>query len=123
MLYAAMGTGCASVSRTSSSESDVCVGAWAETQDGRARHGTYRDLAEYGGSVETVDGTRHPLGSGLTPESCTAAMLSDVVRWFRGDVAPSVPTQEILESCAFIAAAEESKARHGESLSANPIFI
>ena len=115
MLYAAMGSGCASVNRTCTPESDVCVGTWPTSRPIAPRRGTYRDHAEYSGTAETVEGA-HPLGEGgLTPEACSGAMLGEVVRWFRGgaEAAPPVTPEETLEVYAFIAAAEESKARGG----------
>lgn len=58
MLYTAMGCGCDTVSMTSTDDTDVCVGRWA---DGRI--GTFRGMRDksvgpsYGGQVNSAFGT------------------------------------------------------------------
>ena len=138
MLYAAMGGGgCASVAMSrDASDRALYEGTWPRPQPGQPRNvrrGTYcRDAQHvgYSGDVELTAGGRlsggaRPLcaeGTGgkrgneaaeVTPEDCRAAMLQDVVRWFRsgGKATPPVSPAETLEVYAFIAAAEESKKR------------
>jgi hypothetical protein len=107
MLYTIMGTGCKSVSRTHTGDSDVVVGLWGDD-----RIGTFRGLrfkkSGYGGnvygdkSIDTVDG-----GGGYNP------LLVEVVKFFETGNAPVSP-EETLEIFAFMAAADESKRQGGK---------
>ncbi len=126
MLFAAMGTGCTSVTYRGSMQGhgEAYEGLWGTDAQAGSRTGTYHHLDEYGGSAVTEDGRAHALldnpASGTTaPAEWWGPMVRDIVRWFHEvdtgadtstlSVLPS--TQETLDVYTFIAAAEESKAR------------
>ncbi len=105
-LFTVMGTGCQSVTRSTSSGTDVLVGTW---EDGRI--GTFRGIRDgkrgYGGTVFTTEGTS-AVGSydGYEP------LVVEIVKFFRSGVSP-VEDSETLEIYAFMEAADESKRRGG----------
>ena len=79
MLFTAMGPGCATVSRTQTEDTDVCVGTWG---DGRV--GTFRGMrnkAAYGGYAYGEDEIGELGGSpGCAPRSPARAGLH-LLRW------------------------------------------
>jgi hypothetical protein len=122
-LFTILGTGCETVARTTTADTDVVTGLWA------------------GGRV----GTLHALRKGPTPPKVIvfgtkavaeqqgsgdyAPLIREVIRFFQTGVAPVSP-EETLELFAFMEAADESKrlggqpvkvrevlTRHGEPLS------
>lgn len=105
-LFTVMGTGCQSVTRTSTPGIDFVTGTW---EGGRV--GTFRGIRNgksgYGG---TAFGTKAiaDVGSygGYRP------LVVQIVRFFRTRVAP-VSEQETLEIYAFMSAADESKKQNG----------
>lgn len=110
-LFTIMGTGCESVSRTSTPGFDVAVGTW---NDGRI--GTFRGIrTKQGGSREeyggTVFGSRAVLpiggeGGGYRP------LLVEIVKFFRTGK-PPVAEADTLQIYAFMEAADESKRQGG----------
>ena len=109
-LYAVMGTGCQTVTRVHTPDTDVVVGIWEGN-----RVGTFRGLRAgrtgYGGTAFGQRGIK-PLGdyNGYEP------MLHEVVKYFQSGVSP-VSTDETLEIFTFMEAADESKRRGGASVS------
>jgi predicted dehydrogenase len=105
-LFTVMGTGCQSVSRSTSSGTDVLVGIW---EGGRI--GTFRGIRDgkkgYGGTVFTTEGTS-AVGSydGYEP------LVVEIVKFLRSGVSP-VADSETLEIYTFMEAADESKRRGG----------
>lgn len=105
-LFTVMGTGCESVSRTTSPNFDVAVGKW---DDGRI--GTFRGIRHgqggYGGTVfgETGKVTLDRYG-GYDP------LVQAIVHFFRTGE-PPVEEAETLEIYAFMEAADESKREGG----------
>jgi predicted dehydrogenase len=106
-LFTIMGTGCKSVVRTYTDNTDVVTGKWKDD-----RLGTFRGLrngkSDYGGTVFgetgiTVLGTYN----GYNP------LLVEIIRFFQTGIAP-VSSEETTEIFAFMAAAEESKLREGK---------
>ena len=106
MLFTIMGTGCKSVTRTSTADTDVVTGVWS---DGRV--GTFRGLragkAGYGAIVFGVNdiklaGER----AGYDP------LLVEIVKFFKTGKPPVTPA-ETLEIMAFMEAADESKRQGG----------
>eukprot|EP01043_Picozoa_sp_COSAG02_P006407 COSAG02_NODE_182_length_30594_cov_23.562912_2_plen_142_part_00 len=76
MLFTAMGPGCTTVARTSTKDTDVCVGTW---NDGRV--GTFRgmrNVSAYGGYAYG-DGSVNPLGGAPGYE----VMLVAILEFFR----------------------------------------
>ena len=105
-LFTVMGTGCRSVTRSTSSRTDVLVGIW---KDGRI--GTFRGIRDgkkgYGGTVFTSEGVSQ-VGAydGYEP------LVVEIVKFFRSGVSPVADT-ETLEIYSFMEAADESKRRGG----------
>lgn len=108
-LFTVMGTGCKSVVRTYTDNTDLVAGTW---QDNRI--GTFRGIrygkADYGGTVFGEKGIA-VLGkySGYNP------LLVEIIRFFQTGVVPVNP-EETTEIFAFMAAAEESKQRGGTAV-------
>ena len=109
-LYTVMGTGCQTVSRVHTPDTDVVTGIW---EDGRV--GTFRGLrsgrTNYGGNVFGQRGIKS-LGdyAGYEP------LLKEIVKYFQTGVSP-VSAEETLEIFTFMEAADESKRRGGAAVS------
>ncbi|MFD1632113.1 Gfo/Idh/MocA family protein [Pseudopedobacter beijingensis] len=107
MLFAAMGTGCKSVTRVFTEGSDLVVGTW---NDGRI--GTFRGIRDgkkdFGGTV-IGEKSVQKFGkfTGYNP------LLLEIIKFFETGVVP-FNSQETLEICAFIEAADESKKNGGK---------
>jgi hypothetical protein len=104
-LFTLMGSGCRTVTRVSSPETELLVGVWDESRIGayRGRMGKY----DYGGvafgekGIESV-GTYN----GYDP------LLREIVKFFRTGVPPVSP-EETLDIFTFMESADESKRRGG----------
>ncbi len=109
-LFTVMGTGCRTVSRVHTPDTDVVVGIWEGN-----RVGTFRGLRAgqtgYGGYAFGEKGIKQ-LGdyNGYDP------LLKEITKFFRTGVSPVSPG-ETLEIFTFMAAADESKWRNGDSVS------
>lgn len=109
-LFTVMGTGCQTVSRIHTPDTDVVVGVWEGN-----RVGTFRGLRAgktgYGGYAFGEKGIK-PLGdyNGYDP------LLKEIIHFFQTGVSP-VTSEETLEIFTFMAAADESKWRNGASVS------
>jgi len=106
-LYTVLGTGCQTVTRTATKDTDEIVGVW---QDGRI--GTYRGIRknaqEFGG---TVFGTK-----GIITEKFEAGykpLCIEIAKFFRTGK-PPVSAAETIEIVAFMEAADESKRQNGK---------
>lgn len=110
MLYALMGTGCQSVTRIQTADTDLVTGVW----DG-GRIGTYRGIrknkAEFGG---VVFGSKQIVNVGRS--GGYADLCREIGRFFRTNESP-VPAEETIELFAFMEAADESKRRDGAAVS------
>lgn len=107
ILYTVMGTGCLSVSRFRTEDTELCVGQW---EGGRI--GTFRGLRSsehsYGGTVFAEKKiVVLPMGSDYAP------MLKAIARFFATG-RPPVPPDETIEIYAFMSAAERSKSQGGQ---------
>ncbi len=109
-LFAAMGTGCKSVVRVSTPDTDVAVGTWSDGRIGSFR-GLRAGKREYGG---TVFGEKAivKLGAynGYNP------LLEEIIKFFETGVEP-FPRAETLEIMAFMEAADLSKKKKGVPVS------
>lgn len=124
-LFTVMGRGCESVARTHSADSDVVTGQWTGGRIG-VLHGLRtkaipHKVIVFGSSgfaeqqptsggfsvFGSVDRSAEPGGDNY------AALLREIVRFFRTGVAPVAP-EETVEMFAFMEAADESKRRGGE---------
>jgi len=105
-LFAVMGTGCKTVSRVQTRDTELVTGVW---NDGRV--GTFRGIRKgksgYGGLVFGAKGIV-PLGS----RGGYQALVEEICKFFRTGQ-PPVSAEETLEIYAFMEAADESKRRGG----------
>jgi predicted dehydrogenase len=114
-LYTVMGTGCQTVSRVHTPDTDIVVGIWNEN-----RIGTYRGIRSgktgYGGYAFGEKGIEI-LGdyNGYDP------LLKDIVKFF-GTGVPPVSPEETLEIFTFMEAADESKRRNGASVEMREVY-
>lgn len=106
LLFTAMGPGCESVTRSSTTDFDVVVGTW---NDGRI--GTFRGIraggSGYGGTAFGEKGVQ-TLGNfeGYRP------LVVEIVKFFRTKQVPVTP-EETIQIYAFMEAADESKRQGG----------
>lgn len=111
-LFAAMGTGCESVRRTTTPQGKIQVtGTWS-----RGRMGVYREGKGYGGTARGTMG-ESPVGAydGYRP------LLVEIVKFFRTGK-PPVSAEETLEIYAFMEAADESKRLGGQPVELEKVF-
>ena len=106
LLFTVMGTGCKSVSRVFTDNTDLVIGTWEDN-----RIGTFRGLRsgkpDYGGNVFGEKGVTS-LGTfkGYQP------LLVEIINFFKTGQPPVTP-EETLEIVTFMEAADESKRRGG----------
>ncbi len=108
-LFTIMGTGCISVQRFFSPDTDVVVGQWSD-----GRYGIFRGLrkgkTDYGGVA---------FGSlGIAPAGRYEGyqhLVKEILQFFTSGIAP-VSREETLEIFAFMEAAEHSKMKNGQSI-------
>ncbi|WP_026630499.1 Gfo/Idh/MocA family protein [Dyadobacter alkalitolerans] len=108
-LYTVMGTGCKSVTRVSTPNTDIVVGIWGDGRTGTFR-GTRTGKHDYGGTVFTEDGNKV-----LGPYAGYEPLLVDIIKYFKTGEMPVTP-QETIEIFAFMEAADESKRQGGKSV-------
>ncbi|ACU03905.1 MULTISPECIES: Gfo/Idh/MocA family protein [Pedobacter] len=110
MLFTIMGTGCKTVTRIHTPDTDVVVGVWEDGRIGSFR-GTRKGASSYGGRVFGEKATV-ALGNfkGYNP------LLEEIVKFFESGQSPVRP-EETLEIAAFMEAADESKAKGGVPVS------
>lgn len=109
-LYTLMGTGCETVSRTTSEGADVVVGRW---KDGRI--GVVRGMREGDGSHgygAVAFGSKAVVVTGPPRGSDYRDLVLEIVKFFQTGM-PPVPAEETLEILTFMQAADLSKARGG----------
>lgn len=108
-LFAAMGRGCVSVSRTHTDGMDVVTGVWADGRVGTV-HGVRGGKSEYGLTVFGASGVAQG-----KPDGAYARLVAKILDFARSGVAPVSPA-ETLEIFAFMAASDESVRRGGQSV-------
>lgn len=105
-LYTALGSGCVSVSRVSTENTDVATGVWS---DGRV--GTFRGLRN-----ATTPHKVTLFGSKKVAEQQGggnyAPLVVEIVKFFQTKIVP-IPPEETIEIFAFMEAADESKRQGG----------
>jgi predicted dehydrogenase len=116
MLVTAMGVGCKSLTRTHTEGTDVIVGVWEDGRVGTVR-GTRTGAAAFGGTVYCEKGAVK-LGDfvGYAP------LLEEIVTFFDSGNIP-VDSNQTLEICAFIEAADLSKNSQGRSVKLTEITL
>lgn len=115
-LYTAMGVGCESVSRTSSTGTDVVVGKWKGGRFGvfRGNRDTVKDaygLVIFGAHSDEIS----------TKFDGYAPLVAQIAQFFDGGLAP-VAADETIEMFAFMEAADESKRRNGAPVSIKEVM-
>lgn len=105
-LFTIMGTGCKSVQRTFTDDTDLVVGVWEGERIGTFR-GIRKGKGGYGVTVFGENGI-----SVLNEYSGYEPLLVEVCEFYESGKAP-IPIEETLEIFAFMQAAEESKLRGG----------
>lgn len=114
-LFTCMGSGCRSVSRTSTDDFEMVVGQW---EDGRI--GTFRGIRKgksgYGGTVFTTE-TVQAIG----PYQGYRPLVVQIAEFFRTKKVPIDP-QETIEMYAFMQAADESKRLGGAPVSIDSVI-
>jgi hypothetical protein len=114
-LYTVMGTGCKSVTRVSTPNTDIVVGIWGDGRTGTFR-GTRTGKHDYGGTVFTEDGNKV-----LGPYAGYEPLLVDIIKYFKTGEMPVTP-QETIEIFAFMEAADESKRQGGKSVTLESVL-
>ena len=114
-LFTVMGTGCKSVVRVNADIADIVVGTWEDNRIGSFR-GIHKGKQEYGGTVYGEKGVS-TIGNygGYDP------LLVKIIEFFETGI-PPVSSQETLEMCAFMEAADESKNNGGARVSLESMF-
>lgn len=109
ILFTLMGTGCESVRRAQTKDTEMVVGVW---KDGRI--GSFRGLRsgkqDYGAFVFGTKGNLVSGGyGGYEP------LVVEIIKFFKTGVVP-LSLDETIEICAFMTAADESKAKDGAAV-------
>jgi len=115
MLFTVMGTGCESVRRVQTRDTEFVVGTW---QGGRI--GTFRGLRKgKTGYGATIFGSKGIAQSGKY--AGYGPLVDEIVKFFKTGKAP-VPAEETIEIFAFMSAADESKAQGGAAVSLKSVI-
>lgn len=109
MLFTVMGTGCKSVSRVHTDDTDVVVGVWEDGRIGTFR-GTRSGKSGYGGFAFGENGN-----SEIGPYEGYEPLLKEIIAFFETGTPPVSP-EETLEIVRFLEAAEESKRQNGAAV-------
>jgi predicted dehydrogenase len=110
-LFTIMGTGCETVVRSDSRDSDVITGTWSGGRIGTLiglRTGATPNKVLVFGSKANAEQKAGPGGY--------APLLREIMKFFQTGVAP-VPAEETIEMFAFMEAADESKRQGGKPVS------
>jgi hypothetical protein len=107
ILYTVMGTGCRTVSRFQTEDTEFCVGLWEGGRIGTVR-GLRSSEHNYGGTVFAEKKIEYlPMNQSYNP------MVKAIALFFATGRAP-VPQDETIEIYAFMSAADRSKALGGK---------
>jgi uncharacterized protein with GYD domain len=115
VLYTVMGTGCDTVTRFTTEDSDVVVGKWKDGRLGTFR-GTRKGIHDYGGIAFGTDGNMN-----LGHFEGYLALVEKIAEFFRTGM-PPVSAQETLEIYAFMEASDESRRNGGKGVSVEAIL-
>lgn len=114
-LYTMMGTGCETVTRTSTAEIDVATGIWkggrVGTLQGLRTKATPHKVIVFGSKA-----VAEQKGSGDY-----APLVREVIKFFQTGIAP-VPPEETIEMFAFMEAADESKRQGGRPVKISEVM-
>lgn len=115
ILFTVMGTGCKSVTRVSTPDTDMAVGTWNDNRIGSFR-GTRTGKSEYGGFVFGEKGNLP-----LSDFGGYDALLVNIIEFFKTGIVP-VPKEQTLEIFAFMMAADESRKNGGKPVSIDALM-
>jgi len=115
ILYTVMGTGCDTVTRFHTDDTDFVVGRWKDGRLGTFR-GTRTGTHDYGGTAFGSEGNIT-----LGPFEGYQALLVKVGEFFRTGI-PPVDPKETLEIYGFMEAADESRRNGGIPVSVDEIL-
>ncbi|NLX95406.1 MAG: Gfo/Idh/MocA family oxidoreductase [Rhodopirellula sp.] len=114
-LFTIMGTGCRSVSRTHSDDTDVAVGTWEDGRIGTFR-GTRKGRHAYGATVFGMKGIVQAGNfEGYEP------LVAEIVKFFKTGK-PPLSAQTTIEIMAFMEAADESKRQGGRPVTLQSVL-
>ena len=108
-LYTVMGTGCESVVRSSTPDTDVVTGTWSGGRTGTLIGLRTKPLPH----KVTVFGSTGSVEQKTNPGDDYAPLVAQIIKFFQTGVSP-VPAEETIELFAFMQAADESKAKGGQ---------
>jgi predicted dehydrogenase len=114
-LFTIMGTGCESVSRTTTKETIVVTGTWSGGRVGTL-HGLTGKVTPSKVIVFGNKAVAEQKGSGSY-----APLVHEIMKFFQTGVAP-VPPEETIELFAFMEAADESKRQDGKPVKISEIM-
>lgn len=114
-LYTVMGTGCKTVSRVHTPDTDVVTGVWEDNRIGTFR-GMRAGKTGYGGYAFGEKGIKI-----LGDYNGYAPLLKDIIRMFQTGITPVSP-KETLEIFTFMEAAHESTRRGGASVELQEVW-
>ncbi len=114
-LFVLMGTGCETVTRIQTQDTDLVTGVWKNGRVGSYR-GLRRNKAAFGAVAFGSKGIAHTEKEGGYQELCV-----QIARFFRTGMVP-VQAEETIEIFAFMEAADESKRRGGVPVSLSDVL-
>lgn len=106
-LFTAMGTGCETVSRTATDDTDVVVGTWSN-----GRVGTLIGLRNQATPHKVILFGKDAVAEQQKGEDTYTPLVAEIVKFFQTGVAPVSP-EETIEIFAFMEAADDSKRQGG----------
>jgi predicted dehydrogenase len=118
ILYSVMGTGCKSVIRVSTADTDLVVGIWKNGRIGTFR-GSRSGKRGCGAEVYCDEGIKS-IGFTDSFQPSYKALMKEVTAYFKTGNLPVQP-EETLEILTFMEAADESKKRGGTFISMDEI--
>lgn len=114
-LFTVMGTGCESVSRTSSDNFEFVVGKWSDGRIGTFR-GIRKGASGYGGHAFGEKGV-----ADVGPYEGYRPLVVEIAKFFKTKEAP-ISAEETIEIYAFMEAADESKRQGGAPVSIDEVI-
>jgi predicted dehydrogenase len=115
ILFTVMGTGCKTVTRVYTNDTDIVIGKWNDGRIGTFR-GTRTGKHEYGGTAYGEKGN-YTLG----PFKGYDNLLVQIINFFKTGKLP-VTSKETVEIYAFMEAADESKRNGGTPVELNAVL-
>jgi predicted dehydrogenase len=114
-LFVLMGTGCETVSRVATKDTDFVTGVWSNGRVGAYR-GIRRGKAEFGAVVHGSNATVQLSKGGSYEDLCR-----EIGKFFKTRISP-VSAEETIEIFAFMEAADESKRQGGKPVALKDVL-